>query len=337
MSKIFIMGCGGMGTAIAVAMNAAGHDVTLWGFLKSENDQLREHRENITLLKGVEIPQGIDIVDTVEKAGTADVVIIATPTVGVRATVKLLNGIVSPNTPVACVSKGLEPKTLKTFDVVVDEELPGTPFVALSGPSHAEEIARGKLTILVAASKSADAARKIQDLTQNTQIRIYTSSDVLGVELGGALKNVIAFAAGIIDGMECGDNTKAALMTRGLTEIARLGRAMGAREETFAGLSGVGDLIVTCCSMHSRNRRCGMYVGEGMTVSQAVEKVGMTVEGITAALCAYELSQRLGVVMPITTQIYNLIEGSVTAKESIDSLLKRPLKDEIDSIWLEDN
>jgi glycerol-3-phosphate dehydrogenase (NAD(P)+) len=216
-------------------MHNAGHDVTLWGWLKSENDQLRELRENVPLLKGVKIPDAVKIVDSIDGIEKADAVILATPTVGVRSTVKLLAQRLRPGAPLACVSKGLEPKTLKTFDMVSAEELPDTSFVALSGPSHAEEIARGVPTTLVAASKSLESAQKIQDLTSDTQIRIYTSDDVLGVELGGALKNVIAFAAGIVDGMGGGDNTKAALMTRGLTEIARLGRAMGARTETFAG------------------------------------------------------------------------------------------------------
>lgn len=178
------------------------------------------------------------------------------------------------------------------------------------------------------------AAQRVQDLTANTHVRIYTNDDVLGVQLGGALKNVIAFASGVVDGLGMGDNTKAALMTRGLTEIARLGVAMGARADTLAGLAGVGDLIVTCCSVHSRNHRCGVYVGEGLTVEEAIQKVGMTVEGITATLCAHELAGRLGVEMPITHQIFRLIQGEITAREAVSALLARPLRHESESAWL---
>lgn len=337
MAKLYILGAGGMGTAMAVAMANVGHDVWLWGWNKDENDRIRQAHEHVQLLKGVKIPETVRIVDTVDGVETADAVIIATPTIGVRGAAKLLAGKVAADTPVACTSKGLEPKTLLPLHEVVAQELPENDFVALSGPSHAEEISCGIPTVLVAASKSLSAAQRIQDLTVQTHIRIYTSDDVVGVELGGALKNVIAFAAGVVDGMGGGDNTKAALMTRGLTEIARMGVKMGARRETFAGLSGVGDLIVTCCSMHSRNRRCGIYVGEGCTVDEAVEKVGMTVEGITAAICAYELSQKLDVDMPITSQIYSLIKGQTTAKQAVEALLTRPPRHEVDHNWLEES
>ncbi len=337
MAKLYILGAGGMGTAMAVAMANVGHEVCLWGWNKEENDRIRQAREHVQLLKGVKIPEAVRIVDSVDGVEAAEAVLIATPTVGVRGAAKQLIGRIAPDVPVACTSKGLEPGTLLPLHEVVTQELPKNAFVALSGPSHAEEISRGVPTVLVAASKSLEAAQKIQDLTVQTHIRIYTSDDVVGVELGGALKNVIAFAAGIVDGMGGGDNTKAALMTRGLTEIARMGVKMGAKRETFAGLSGVGDLIVTCCSMHSRNRRCGIYVGEGMTVREAVEKVGMTVEGITAALCAYELSQKLNVDMPITAQVYSLIKGRTTAKQALELLLDRPPKHEVDHNWLEED
>ncbi len=334
MAKLYVMGCGGFGTALSVMFSGAGHDVTLWGWMKSENDALREHRENIPLLKGVHIPEAIRIVDTVDGVEEADAVIIATPTVGVRGTAKLLKDKLSPDTVVACVSKGLEPGTLKPLFQVIEEELPGRQVVVLSGPSHAEEVSRGVPTTIVAAGSTAEAAQRVQDLTANTHVRIYTSDDRLGVQLGGALKNVIAFAAGIVDGMGMGDNTKAALMTRGLTEIARLAVAMGARAETLWGLSGMGDLIVTCCSVHSRNRRCGVYVGEGLTVPAAVEKVGMTVEGITATLCAYELAQKMGVEMPITAQIYRVIQGETNARAAVQALLGRPLRHESETNWL---
>lgn len=336
MAKLYILGCGGMGTAVAVAMANVGHEVWLWGWKKEENDCLRRDRENVALLKGIHIPDSIQIVDTVDKIEQADAVIIATPTVGVRNAARMLKGRLPANVPVACTSKGLEPETLLPLHDVVKEELPEHRFVALAGPSHAEEISLGVPTVMVAACEELQYAEKIQDLTFKSHVRIYTSTDVMGVELGGALKNVIAFAAGIVDGMKGGDNTKAALMTRGLTEMARLGVAMGARRETFAGLSGVGDLIVTCCSMHSRNRRCGIYVGEGCTVPEAIQKVGMTVEGVTATICAYQLAQRLGVDMPIVTQIYRLIEGETTAEQALAALLGRPPRHEIEVNWLEE-
>lgn len=335
MARLYILGCGGFGTSLSVMLSNAGHDVTLWGWDRRENDELRRLRENVPLLKGVVIPEAVKIVDELDGVESADAAIVATPTVGVRGAARRLKGRLSGSAVVACVAKGLEPVTLKPLVEVFEEELPGVPFVALSGPSHAEEVSRGVPTAIVAASKSLAAAQKIQDLTAGTHVRIYTCDDVLGVELGGALKNIIAFAAGIIDGMGGGDNTKAALMTRGLTEIARLGVRMGARSETFAGLSGVGDLIVTCCSMHSRNRRCGIFVGEGATVAEAVERVGMTVEGIIAARCAWELSRRMGVEMPITEQIYRLIEGETTAQEAVAALLGRPLRHEAETNWLD--
>lgn len=236
-----------------------------------------------------------------------------------------------------CVSKGVERESLLLLHEVAKEVLPNNPFVALSGPSHAEELARGVPTVLVAASDSQSAAEYMSRLAEGSNIRIYMGDDIIGAEIGGALKNVIAFAAGIIDGMGGGDNAKAALMTRGLSEIARLGVKMGAKRETFAGVSGVGDLIVTCCSMHSRNRRCGIYVGEGMTVSQAVEKVGMTVEGITAALCAARLAKKMRVEMPITEQVCRIIDGEATAQEALAKLMSRPVRYEHDSNWLKES
>jgi glycerol-3-phosphate dehydrogenase (NAD(P)+) len=333
MAEIFVLGAGGFGTALAVALAGAGHRAALWGRTPEKQAAIRSQRENARLLPGVEIPESVDVTDSLAGASRADFIFIATPSVGVREAARSIAALVRPDIAVICAAKGLEPVTLKPLLSVIAEEIPGCRPVVLSGPSHAEEVARKVPTALVAAGESLQAAEEVQSLTANTHIRIYTSGDALGVQLGGALKNVIAFAAGILDGMRLGDNTKAALMTRGLTEIARLGVAMGAHRETFAGLSGVGDLIVTCCSQHSRNRRCGMYVGEGMSVALAVEKVGMTVEGITATHCAHELSQRLGVEMPITAALAELISGRLTAREVLAGLLERPLKPESEAIW----
>ncbi len=334
MAELLILGCGGFGTALSVMFAGAGHRVTLWGWDKKENDALRARRENVPLLKGVGIPESIRITDTLEGAGEADFVFVATPSVGVRGAVRPLRGLLKPEAVVTCVAKGLEPGTLKPLYEVIEEELPGQPVVVLSGPSHAEEVARGMPTTVVAAGRDRADAQRVQALTADTHVRIYTSDDRVGVQLGGALKNVIAFAAGVVDGIGLGDNTKAALMTRGLAEINRLALAMGARPETLSGLAGMGDLIVTCCSVHSRNHRCGVYVGEGLSVPDAVEKVGMVVEGIVAARCGYQLAQKMGVEMPITEQVYALVEGETDVSGALRKLLTRPLRHESEESWL---
>ena len=334
MAEVFIMGMGGFGTALAVMLDRAGHRVFLWGRDPQKNETIRLLRENKPLLPGVEISSTVQIVDDLSAVSSCEMVILAVPSAGVRQTAQRLQGRLRSDCTVACVAKGFEQSTLKPMLQVIGEELPGQTSVMISGPSHAEEVARGIPTALVAASCNPEAARKVQDMTEGTHVRIYTSDDVQGVQLGGALKNVIAFAMGIVEGLGLGDNTKAALMTRGLTEITRLSTAMGARPETLAGLAGVGDLVVTCFSIHSRNRRCGILVGKGMSVKQAVEQVGMTVEGVTAALCAFELSHRFGVEMPITTQTVRLIEGSIDARHAVEALLARPQRHESEQAWL---
>lgn len=337
MAELTILGAGGMGTALAAAFSNMGHAVTLWGHRPEQNAVLREKRENERLLKGIAIPQAVTIADNIDCVSKSDAVIIAVPSSAVRETLERAAPFIRAGIPIGCVSKGLEKGSLLLLHEVARQVLPENPFVALSGPSHAEELARGVPTVLVAASEAPHAAEYMSRLAEGSNIRIYMGDDIVGAEIGGALKNVIAFAAGIMDGMGGGDNAKAALMTRGLSEIARLGVKMGAKRETFAGASGVGDLIVTCCSMHSRNRRCGIYVGEGMTVSQAVEKVGMTVEGITAALCAGQLAKKAGVELPITEQVCRIIEGETTARDALSRLMSRPVGYEHDSNWLQDS
>ena len=334
MSTVFIMGSGSFGTALASVL-APMHRVILWGWLPEEQKELEETRQSKMFLPGVILPHSVGVVWYTELLPEAGCVSIATPTVGVRDAADKCRGVIGSDVPVACVAKGFEKVTYKRVSEVMTEEVGGAnPVVCLSGPSHAEEVSREVPTAIVAASDSCDAAKKIQDLFVGSKVRIYLSDDIIGTELGGSLKNVIAFAVGIADGFGAGDNTKAALMTRGLTEITRLGVKLGARCETFSGLSGVGDLIVTCTSMHSRNRRAGIMVGEGATVAEAVERVGMVVEGITATRCAYQLSQQLGVEMPITAEIYRMIEGETTALEAVETLMGRPLKHESESHWL---
>ncbi len=222
---------------------------------------------------------------------------------------------------------------MKRLSEIAYEKLPNARYVVLSGPSHAEEVGRAMPTTLVSASDEIDLAEYIQDVFMSERLRIYTNSDVIGVELGGALKNIIALGAGIGDGMGFGDNAKAALMTRGITEIARLGVKLGANLSTFSGLTGIGDLIVTCTSMHSRNRRCGIMIGEGMDPAEATKKVGMVVEGIYTTEAAYELAQRTGVEMPITEQIYHVINGTIDAREAVMSLRTRQKKHETEELF----
>ena len=238
-----------------------------------------------------------------------------------------------PETVLVNVAKGIEQKSLKRLSEIAFEKLPSARYVVLSGPSHAEEVGMGMPTTVVAASEENELAEYIQDVFMSDSLRVYTNSDVIGVELGGALKNIIALGAGISDGMGYGDNAKAALMTRGITEIARLGVKLGANLGTFSGLTGIGDLIVTCTSMHSRNRRCGIMIGEGMNPAEATQKVGMVVEGIYTTEAAYQLAKSVDVEMPITEQIYRVINENADAREAVKSLMTRQKKHETEEIF----
>jgi glycerol-3-phosphate dehydrogenase (NAD(P)+) len=261
-------------------------------------------------------------------------VLIAVPSGAMRSVAKDLKSVINPNTIVVSVAKGFDTGSLKTMSVVLSEEL-DNPVVVLSGPSHAEEIARGIPTTVVATSKSQKDAKYVQHTLSNSYLRIYTNNDIVGVELGGALKNVIALAAGILDGLKFGDNAKAALMTRGLSEIATLGAYYGANPHTFAGLTGIGDLSVTCTSLHSRNYRTGLLIGQGKTPDQAIAEVGMTVEGYTATKNAYELMKESGVDMPIIEQIYLVLYKNKNPREAVTACMSRPYKDEREHIWLD--
>jgi len=327
------MGAGSFGIALAVMSRKLGHALTLWSPFESEVEQLYTHRKHPDLLPEVEIPQDITITDTLGAVPTQDMVILATPSFAVRESARLLRGWVSPSAVVVCVAKGLEAGSCKTMSAILREELAGCRHVVLSGPSHAEEVVKDLPTTVVAAG-SREAARVVQDALSGEALRIYLSDDVLGVELGGALKNVIALAAGLLDGLGGGDNTKAALMTRGMAEIARLGVALGARSETFAGLSGMGDLIVTCSSEHSRNRRCGMLIGKGQSPQAALAQVGMTVEGYACAKIAWELARKQGVVMPITEQVYRVLYEGKDLRQAVRDLMDRPKRHESEEVWL---
>ena len=308
-ATVAVLGAGGWGTALAVMAHKYGNMVTLWSPFKEEISGIRRFDENRKLLPGVPVPPDIylttDIADTVD----SELIILAVPSFAIRQTAQLLAPIIRPGTLILNAGKGLEKETHLRFSQVLGETLPSARVVVLSGPSHAEEVARDVPTTIISASQDIEAAERVQEILMNPNFRIYVNADVPGVELGGALKNVIALAAGICDGLGVGDNTKAALMTRGLAEIARLGAAMGARPETFAGLSGMGDLIVTCGSLHSRNRRAGMLIGQGHSPEDAVRLVG-TVEGYHASLAAWELSRLMKVEMTITEQCWRVASGA---------------------------
>ncbi len=326
--KIAILGSGGWGMALAVAFDSQGHSVSLWSKFESEVNGLLATRSNEKLLGGVTLSESINITSDVAVAANADIVVIAVPSFAVRTTVSKLKGIVGKDAIIVNVAKGFEPDSYKCLSTVISEELPDNRIVVLSGPSHAEEVAIGVPTSLVAASRDTQAAQIVQEELISPTLRIYSHDDVIGVEVGGALKNVIAVCYGICDGLGLGDNAKAAMMTRGLTEIARLAVKMGGKEETLAGLAGIGDLIVTCMSMHSRNHRFGILIGEGVTAENALDKIGMTVEGYHCAAIVHKLAAMYGVDMPITEQCYNVLYKGKSVKAAISSLMERPSKHE---------
>ena len=328
MSKIAVLGSGGFGLSLSIMADKIGHKVTVWSAFSEEIEMLKREREHKKLLPGVKINESIDFVSDISLISDNDIVIFAIPSAFVRKIAHQAAPFISRNSVIVNTGKGLEDKTYKRLSEVLSEEYPDNPIVILSGPSHAEEVARGMPTTVVAASNDRKYADYIQDQISNQYFRIYVSDDIVGCELGGALKNIIALCAGICDGMGYGDNTKAALMTRGMAEISRLGIALGAEKETFLGLAGVGDLIVTCTSMHSRNRRCGIMIGEGMKPEEATKKVGMVVEGMFTTEAAYELAKKAEVEMPITEGIYRIIKGEVSAKEAAEELMGRDRKHE---------
>ena len=327
-----VIGSGAWGTALALVLLENGHEVTLWSHTQSECDALRQNREN-PMLKGVPLPEALELTTDLACVKGCQVIVLVTPSFAVRDTARKLAALADPGTPVVLASKGIEKGSSLLLHQVAEQEMGGRcPVVVLSGPSHAEEVGRQVPTAVVVASEDRQAAVLVQDLFMNQRLRIYTSPDIVGVEIGAAMKNVIALCAGCCDGMGYGDNTKAMLMTRGLTEIARLGVAMGARKETFAGLAGVGDLIVTCTSMHSRNRRAGILLGQGKSIRQAMDEMGgAVVEGYYAAASAKELADKAGVEMPITFGAYEVLYEGKDPHEVLRRLMARQRKDELET------
>lgn len=324
MAKIVILGSGGFGLSLAVmAEHCGGHDVTVWSKFQSEIDDIRTHGEHTQKLPGVPISESIAMTSDISCIKGCDLLIFGIPSTFVRDVAKLAAPFIDDNMVIVNTGKGLEEDSLKTLSEVICEEIKTDKLVVLSGPSHAEEVARCIPTTIAASSHNMKAAEYVQNELGNSSLRIYLNRDVIGCEIGGALKNIIALCVGICDGMGYGDNTKAALMTRGIHEIARLGRAVGANILTFSGLTGIGDLIVTCTSMHSRNRRAGILIGQGVSPEEAVKRVG-TVEGYFCCKAAYDLSRKLGVEMPITEQLNEVLFHGGDVREALTKLMNRP-------------
>jgi glycerol-3-phosphate dehydrogenase (NAD(P)+) len=333
--NVMVLGSGGWGTALAMVLHSNGHQVTMWTYLEEECQHLLQYRGNEKLLPGVHIPEEIAITTDMTLAAGQDMVVMAVPSFAVSSTAEKLAQILDAGTIVVNVAKGLDSfHNYCRFSESIDRALQGRNLiVALTGPTHAEEVARGIPTTILAASKDLEAAQSVQDMFMSKRFRVYISPDIVGAELGGAFKNIIALAAGFLDGMGLGDNTKAALMTRGLAEMVRLGVSLGARKETFAGLSGIGDLIVTCTSMHSRNRRAGILVGQGKTIEEAMKEVGAVVEGYYATKAGYMLAQKMGVEMPITTAMYQALYEGADPETLIQQLMTRSKKAEFEELW----
>lgn len=324
MRKVGIIGAGSWGTALAKNLANNGHQVTIWSIMEDEINMLKEHREHLDKLPGVKLPEDMEFTCHIEEAiDGKELLVLAVPSIFTRSTAKSMAPFVTEGQIIVCVAKGIEEDTLMTISEVVESEIPAADVCVLCGPSHAEEVGVGLPTTVVAGAKTRKTAELVQDTFMNEAFRVYTSPDVLGMELGGSLKNVIALAAGMADGLGYGDNTKAALITRGISEISRLAVAMGAKPETLNGLTGIGDLIVTCQSKHSRNRKAGMLMGQGMTMDEATKEVKMVVEGVYSAKAALALAKKYYVTMPIIEQVNLVLFENKSAKDAVTDLMLR--------------
>ncbi|HKM22901.1 MAG TPA: NAD(P)H-dependent glycerol-3-phosphate dehydrogenase [Lachnospiraceae bacterium] len=327
MSKVSIIGAGSWGTALALLLHKNGHEVTVWSIVKAEIDMLNQEHEHKDKLPGVKLPQDMKFTNDLKEAVQGrELLVLAVPSPYTRSTSALLKDVVEAGQIIVDVAKGIEEKTLYTLSQIIKEEVPQANVAVLSGPSHAEEVGRGVPTTCVIGAKDQKTAEWLQNVFMNEAFRVYTSNDMLGIELGGALKNVVALAAGMADGLGYGDNTKAALITRGIAEIARLGIAMGGKSETFYGLTGIGDLIVTCASMHSRNRRAGILIGQGKSMQEAMDEVKMVVEGVYSTKAAVALAEKYHVEMPIIEQVNAILFEGKAADEAVRDLMIRDKK-----------
>ncbi len=329
MAKIGIIGAGSWGTALAVVLDKNGHAVTVWSALEAEVQMLKEHQEHLEKLPGVKLAEKIRFTSDLKAAVDGmDALVLAVPSMYTRQTARSMAPHTADGQLVISVAKGIEEETLLTLSQIIEQEIPRSVTAVLCGPSHAEEVGRGMPSALVAGAKSRETAERVQHYFMNESFRVYTSPDVTGMEIGASLKNVIALAAGMADGLGYGDNTKAALITRGINEIGRLGLAMGAKYETLSGLTGIGDLIVTCASMHSRNRRAGILMGKGYTMQQAMDEVKMVVEGVYSAKAAMGLARTYGVDLPIIEQVNAALFENKSVKDAVYELMTRDKKAE---------
>ena len=334
MAKISVIGSGGWGIALTILLHKNGHNLTIWSFDKKEAEELKTTRQNKTKLPDILLPEDIKVTNDLKEAvDDKDILVLAVPSKAIRSVSKSLKNIIKDNQIIVNVAKGLEEDTLETMTDIIEEELKGkkTQVAVLSGPSHAEEVGKGIPTTCVVSAHNKELTLYLQNIFMNPSFRVYTSPDMLGIEIGGALKNVIALAAGIADGLNYGDNTKAALITRGIKEIASLGVAMGGEQSTFYGLTGLGDLIVTCASMHSRNRRAGILLGQGKTLDEAIKEVNMVVEGVYSAKSALMAAKKYNVEIPIIEQVNAVLFENKNAAEAVNELMIRDKKLEIQS------
>ncbi len=338
MANVSVIGAGSWGTALAVLLHKNGNHVTVWSIMESEIKMLQKEREHKDKLPGVKLPEDMVFTTNLEESIRGkDMLVLAVPSPFTRNTSRMMKPFVEEGQIIVNVAKGIEEDTVMTLSEIIEQEIPQAQVAVMSGPSHAEEVGRGVPTTIVVGAGKKSTAEFIRSLFMNEVFRVYISPDVLGIELGGSLKNVVALAAGIADGLGYGDNTKAALITRGITEIGRLGMAMGGRYETFSGLTGIGDLIVTCASMHSRNRRAGILIGQGMTMDEAMAEVKMVVEGVYSAKAAMQLAKKYDVQLPIIEQVNKVLFEGKPAAEAVKDLMLRDKKIEVsDAPWEEE-
>lgn len=330
MSKVAFLGGGSFGTALAIMLAKKGISVNIWDRKLSVINDINIKRENIKYLPGIIVPAGVTAFTGIETViSDSNIIVLAVPSHAIRGLSKMISPHLKQNQIVVSIAKGIEEGSSKRISEVIEEEIISNPIVILSGPSHAEEVALDIPTTVVVTSKKMEYAKIVQDVFMTSKFRVYTNEDIIGVEIGGAVKNIIALAAGVSDGIGYGDNSKAALMTRGMSEIIKIGTRLGGRIETFYGLTGMGDLIVTCTSMHSRNRRAGIMIGKGISMEKACEDIGMVVEGIKATRAFYELKEKLQISMPITDVLYKVLFENKDPKYGVYELMSRNKKDEI--------
>ncbi|MFY0742209.1 NAD(P)H-dependent glycerol-3-phosphate dehydrogenase [Solibacillus silvestris] len=336
MEKVVVLGAGSWGTALAVVLAENGHNTLIWSHRENQASEINEQHTNKKYLPNTILPSNLKATSNLEEAAQhGSTIVMAVPTKGIREVCNNISEYLTEKALFVHVSKGIEPDTLMRISELMKESLAEnavSDIVVLSGPSHAEEVVLKHPTTVTAACENLEAAEKVQDLFMNQYLRVYTNDDVIGVEIGGALKNVIALAAGMTDGLDFGDNAKAALITRGLAEITRLGVKMGGNPFTFAGLTGMGDLIVTCTSVHSRNWRAGNMLGKGMKLEQVLDEMGMVVEGVRTTKATYQLSKKYDVSMPITSALFDVLFNNMEPRALVESLMLRTKKSEIDEM-----